>query len=65
MSSGNNVVKYSLTIEFNEKWVQGMGIEGLTEYLQAKIALALGSHPHDRGQLKKMRVVTPRAKKEG
>ena len=53
MSGTNNIVKYDLTIEFDEKWVEGMGIDGLTEHLRAKIELALGSHPHDRGKVKR------------
>ena len=57
MSATNNIVKYSLIIEFNEKWVEGMGIDGLSEWIRSRIELSLGSHPTDRGRIKKFKIV--------
>ena len=49
--------RYSLVIDYNARWVEGMGIESLTEYLEAKIALFLGSYPTARGTIKKLKLL--------
>ena len=47
-------VKYRLVIDFDDKWIEGMGLEGLTDHIKARIEACLGSHPSDRGNLVKL-----------
>ena len=49
----DNTYKYRLVIEFDPGWLDGMGIDALTEHLRAKLELALGAYPHSRGRIKR------------
>jgi len=46
-------VKYRLVVDFDDKWIEGMGLEGLTEHIRARIEACLGSHPLERGTIVK------------
>ena len=51
-------VKYSLVIDYNEKWVSNQGIDYLTDWLQTKMQMFLGGDPvTSRGTVKKLKVL--------
>ena len=47
-------VKYRLVIDFDDKWIEGMGLDGLTEHIKSRIEACLGSHPMERGKIVKL-----------